>query len=56
MLPAKVLHRFQVTEPEGGDDITQRWGNIVTLTNKFFSGPRPYQSHKMTLLGPRPRI
>jgi hypothetical protein len=39
-----------------GDDISQWWGNIVTLTNKFFSGPRPYQSHKMTLVRPRPRI
>ncbi len=38
------------------DDITQWWGNIVTLTNKFFSRPRPYQSHKMTLVWPRPRI
>jgi hypothetical protein len=38
------------------DDITQWWGNIVTLTNKFFSGPRPCLSHKMTLVRPRPRI
>jgi hypothetical protein len=33
----------------GADDITQRMGNIVTLTNKFFSGPRSQQStYKMT--------
>ncbi len=35
---------------------TQRMGNIVTLTNKFFSGPRRQQSHKMTLVTPKPLI
>jgi hypothetical protein len=54
ILPGKVS--FLVAGSRGGDDITQRWGNIVTLTNKFFSGSRPYQSHKMALLRPRPRI
>ena len=61
-LPYSKPTRYQLSHAAPYDDITQcrvnhpMSGNIVTLTNKFFSGPRPYQSHKMTLVRPRPRI
>ncbi len=56
ILAGKVrIISFLAARSRRGDDITQR-GNIVTLTNTFFSGSWLYQSHKMTLLRPRPRI
>ncbi len=50
------IHLLLIEGIWGANDITQRMGNIVTLTINYFSGPRSQQSHKMALATPGPRI